>query len=187
MDIINKYRVADYEIDKMFLERWSIKSFLDKSLSKDQISKLFEAARWAPSSSNRQPWRFIYSSTGVNREKMNSILNDGNRSWASKAPLLVFVYAMVETKEGKNNYTAQFDTGAAWMSLAIQARIMGLYTHAMGGIDREKALNLINSNKHKFQSICAIAVGYIDESEFEDNPEEIPNQRISINNFSEQL
>ena len=147
MDIINKYRIADYEIDKMFLERLSIKSFFDKSLSKEKISKLFEAARWAPSSSNRQPWRFIYYSAGVNREKMNSILNDGNRVWASKAPLLIFVYAMVETKQGKNNYTAHFDTGAAWMSLAIQARIMGLYTHAMGGIDREKALNLIKNNK----------------------------------------
>ena len=187
MDIINKYRIADYEIDKMFLERWSIKSFLDKSLSKEKISKLFEAARWAPSSSNRQPWRFIYSSAGVNREKMNSILNDGNRVGASKAPLLIFVYAMVETKQGKNNYTAHFDTGAAWMSLAIQARIMGLYTHAMGGIDREKALNLIKNNKHKFESICAIAVGYIDDSSLKDNPEEIPNQRISVNNFSEQL
>ena len=73
------------------------------------------------------------------------------------------------------------------MSLAIQARIMGLYTHAMGGIDRQKALNLIKSNNHKFQSICAIAVGYVDESGLEDNPEEIPNQRISVNNFSEQL
>lgn len=187
MDIINKYRVTDYEIDKMFLERWSIKSFLDKSLSKEQIAKLFEAARWAPSSSNRQPWRFIYSSSGINREKMDSILNDGNRVWASKAPLLIFVYAMLETKEGRNNYTAQFDTGAAWMSLAIQARLMGLYTHAMGGIDREKALNLIKNNKNKFQSICAIAVGYIDESALKDNTEEIPNQRMSITNFSELL
>ena len=73
------------------------------------------------------------------------------------------------------------------MSLAIQARLMGLYTHAMGGIDRSNALELVKSDNYQYQSICAVAVGYLDESKIAINPDEIPNQRISVSEFVKKL
>jgi nitroreductase len=187
MHNINEFRKPDTKIDNIFTERWSIRSFSEKTLNSSQISKLFESARWAPSSSNRQPWHFIYSTSGKSRVKMNNILNEGNRIWAIKAPLLIFVYTKLQANDGETNFTAQFDAGAAWMSLAIQARLMGLYTHAMGGIDRSNALELVKSDNYQYQSICAVAVGYLDESKIAINPDEIPNQRISVSEFVKKL
>ena len=74
MHNINEFRKPDTKIDNIFTERWSIRSFMEKPLTSLQISKLFESARWAPSSSNRQPWNFVYSTSGNSRVKMNNIL-----------------------------------------------------------------------------------------------------------------
>jgi len=146
-------------IEPMFVERWSSKSFADAPLTEDQIASLFEAAHWAPSSSNRQPWVFVYATDGPDRERFNSVLNEGNARWAPNAPMLVLVFARKITDDGKNIRTAQFDTGAAWMSLALQANRMGLNTRAMGGIDLDAAYDIAGVPRDTFESICAIAVG----------------------------
>ena len=152
-------REASAPIEPMFVERWSSRSFADVPLTDDQIASLFEAAHWAPSSGNRQPWVFVYATDGPDRERFNSVLNEGNARWAPKAPMLILVFARKVTEDGKNIRTAQFDTGAAWMSLALQANRMGLNTRGMAGIDRDAAYDAAGVPRDTFESICAIAVG----------------------------
>ncbi len=113
-----------------------------------------------PATGNRQPWRFVYATDGENRKKFNSVLYDSNAMWAPKAPMLILVFAETKNEEGNNIRTGMFDTGAAWMSLALQANRMGLNSRAMGGIDLEAAYEVAGVPKDRFTAICAIAVGY---------------------------
>ena len=152
-------RKAAAKVEPMFVERWSSRSFRDVPLTRDQISALFEAAHWAPSSSNSQPWLFVYTTDGPDRERFNTVLSERNARWAPNAAMLVFVFARKTDDAGKNLRTSQFDTGAAWMSLALQANKMGLNTRAMGGIDRDATYDIAGVSRDKFESICAIAVG----------------------------
>jgi nitroreductase len=153
-------RVASSSVEPMFIERWSSKAFSDKALSDDQISSLFEAAHWAPSASNRQPWLFVYATDGPYREKFNTLLNEGNARYAPNAGMMVLIFARIVDDEGNKIRTAQFDTGAAWMSLALQANRMGLNTRAMGGINLDGAYEVAGISSDKFETICAISVGY---------------------------
>jgi nitroreductase len=153
-------RQASASVEPMFTERWSSKAFSDRQLTDDQIASLFEAAHWAPSSANKQPWVFVYATDGPDRERFNTVLNEGNARYAPKAPLFILVFARTVDVDGRNQRTAQFDTGAAWMSLALQANRMGLNTRAMGGIDRDVAYEVAGVPSDTFESICAITVGY---------------------------
>ena len=159
-NVLKNNRVSQYGVEEMFLDRWSSRSFSPKKIDQEQIDQLFEAAHWAPSSGNRQPWRFVYAKDGENRKKFNSVLYDSNAMWAPKAPMLILVFAETKNEEGNNIRTGMFDTGAAWMSLALQANRMGLNSRAMGGIDLEAAYEVAGVPKDRFTAICAIAVGY---------------------------
>lgn len=144
----------------MFTERWSSKSFSEKAISDDQIASLFEAAHWAPSANNRQPWVFAYATDGPERTKFDSLLNERNALWAPNAGMMVLVFARIVDGEGNKIRTAQFDTGAAWMSLALQANRMGLNTRAIGGIDLDAAYDVAGVPRDKFETICGIVVGH---------------------------
>lgn len=102
----------------------------------------------------------MYATDGPDREKFNSLLNEGNARYAPNAAMLVLVFARIVDDEGKKIRTAHFDTGAAWMSLALQANRIGLNTRAMGGIDLDAAYDVAGVPRDKFETICAIAVGY---------------------------
>ena len=153
-------RQATAAVEPMFTERWSSRAFADRQLTDNEIASLFEAAHWAPSSGNKQPWVFVYATDGPDRERFNTVLNEGNARYAPKAPLFILVFARIVDADGRNQRTAQFDTGAAWMSLAMQANRMGLNTRGMGGIDRDLAHDVTGVPSESFESICAIAVGY---------------------------
>jgi nitroreductase len=152
-------RSANAAIEPMFTERWSSKAFKSKAISEDQIASLFEAVRWAPSASNRQPWVFVYATDGPGRDRFNALLNENNSLWAPSASMIVLVFARIVDAEGKKIRTAQFDTGAAWMSLALQANAMGLNTRAMGGINLDAAYDAAGVSRDEFETIVAIAVG----------------------------
>jgi len=180
-------RVASDLLDRMFVERWSSKAFTDDRLSEQQIDVLFEAAHWAPSSSNRQPWLFVYATDGPDRVRFNSVLNEGNTLWATRASMLVLVFARVVDEEGSSIRTAHFDTGAAWMSLALQANRMGLNTRAMGGIDLDAAYTAAGVPREEFQTICAIAVGVpgtLDDIDPDIAKGNIANDRNPINEIA---
>lgn len=146
-------------LDPAFIERRSTRSFSPDPLSQDEIATLFEAARWAPSSSNSQPWLFFYATDGAERDEFNALLRPGNQTWATAAPLLVYIAARKGNDEGRVFRTGQFDAGAAWMSIAIQANKMGLYTHAMGGIDIEGVHEKLNLPQDEFDVIAGVAIG----------------------------
>jgi nitroreductase len=143
-----------------FLARWSPRAFADEPVDDEDLRAVFEAARWAPSSYNEQPWRFAVARTEADRERFLDAVLEGNRAWAARAPVLAFVLAETTFEhDGEPNAHAEFDAGAAWMSLALQAHERGLATHAMGGIDPERAAEVVDaSDDHEV--VCAVAIGH---------------------------
>ncbi|KQC11780.1 MAG: hypothetical protein APR63_03885 [Desulfuromonas sp. SDB] len=185
---VENTRKPDYHVDCMFIDRWSPRSFVNSQLDSEILNSLFEAARWAPSCYNEQPWLFVFSTNEQEKEKLLDTLLPGNRTWNKNVPVIAYIMARKKfSKNNKSNFHAMFDTGAAWMSLALQARKLGLYTHAMAGFDRKKVYQLLNLEPQEIEVIAALAIGYEDEPEKLDaklQKMEYPNQRKSIENFS---
>jgi nitroreductase len=153
-------RNPECEVDSIFTDRWSPRAFLSDPLSEHQIKSLFEAARWAPSCFNEQPWLFVYATAPEEREKFVSVLVPKNQRWAGKCPLLMFVLARRTFQQsGQENRHAPFDAGSAWVSLALQARRMGLYAHAMAGFNIKKAYEVLGVSEDEYLIMAAIAVG----------------------------
>lgn len=138
-------RVPTHSIDPQFLERWSPRAFTDESIPEATLLGFIEAARWAPSAYNAQPWRFLYA----RRESMDwprylGLLNEFNRSWARHASALLVIVSKTSflppgQDEEQPAPSHAFDTGAAWGFLALQAHLSGWHTHAMGGFDKDRA------------------------------------------------
>jgi nitroreductase len=159
-------RRAECEVDSIFTDRWSPRAFLSEPLPDHQIKALFEAARWAPSCFNEQPWQFVYATEPEQRRKLVSVLVDKNQRWAGKCPLLMFVLARRQFKEGgRENRHAPFDAGSAWLSLALQARRLGLYAHAMAGFSIKKAYEVLGVSEEEYLIMAAIAVGRKDDAD----------------------
>lgn len=167
-------RHADAAIDEQFLDRWSPRSFSPTPLTANEIESLFEAARWAPSCYNEQPWRFYYAISESARQKFVEILVSPNQKWACNAPLLILLAVEKQfARTGKPNRHAPYDAGAAWMSLALQARKMGLYSHAMAGFYKDKAIELLGLDPEKYEVMTAIAVG--NKADINQLPENLQN------------
>jgi len=134
-------RATEYEIDDMFLERHSPRAMSGESISKEELMTLFEAARWAPSSYNAQPWRFIYAMRDTPEfENLFSLLVDFNKDWCKRAAMLVVTISKKTSGSKESpNITHSFDTGAAWENFALQASKMSLVAHGMSGFDYSMA------------------------------------------------
>ena len=180
-------RVAIADVDPLFITRWSPRSFSDEPLTDAEIASIFEGVRWSPSSFNRQPWLFVYETDGPDRELFDSILMPGNQVWATRAPLIGFIFAETKTQEGRRPRTSQFDTGAAWMALALSARTLGIYTHGMAGIDYESVNEKLGVSDEYYTAMCGFVAGRIGPREA--LPEELqeresPNDRKAINEIA---
>ncbi|HEY6950456.1 MAG TPA: nitroreductase family protein [Nitrososphaeraceae archaeon] len=138
---IQTRRITEYPINPLILNRWSPRSMTGEELDEDDIMSLFEAARWAPSSFNNQPWRFIYAKRNTGYwDKLFNLLADGNKTWAKNAALLAVVISRKNFEfNGKPARTHQFDAGSAWENLALEASSRGIVAHGMQGFDYEKA------------------------------------------------
>ncbi len=138
-------RAPGHSVDPLFVERWSPRAFTDEEIPDAILMSLFEAARWAPSAMNAQPWRFAYARRGTpGFERFLSVLAPANQAWARRASALIAVAsATTLTVPGRADPVASeshsFDAGAAWAQLALQAHLSGWSTHAMGGFDRALA------------------------------------------------
>ena len=170
-----------YEINHMIVNRWSPRSFVNGEISDNELFSLFEAARWAPSSSNSQPWRFIYAKrNSKNWNDLFNLLIDFNKQWCADASALVVVVSRKNFEHnGQPSITHQFDTGAAWENLAIQAVSQGLITHAMAGFDYEKARKDL-AVPADYEVVAMIAIGKRgpkDKLSPELQAREIPNTR----------
>ncbi|MEO1085768.1 MAG: nitroreductase family protein [Acidobacteriota bacterium] len=138
---VDAHRKPDHAVHPLIYQRWSPRAMSGEVLTDAEVSSLFEAARWAPSSFNGQPWRFYYARRGGEYwELFFNWLVEFNQGWAKGAGLLaVMASSTCFEHNGKPCATHAFDTGAAWQSLALQGRSMGLVVHAMGGYDEDAA------------------------------------------------
>lgn len=183
-------RRADHAVDRLFLDRWSPRAFTGEPMPQETMLTLFEAARWAPSAGNSQPWRFVYGHRGTEAfQRIYETLDEGNRRWTHMASVLAVVLSQTHRKsasgEMRPTHTHAFDTGAAWGYLALQARLSGYYAHAMGGIDREKAMTDLGV-PDGFRVEAAMAIGRM--AARETLPEdlmkrEVPSDRKPVSEF----
>ena len=177
MTNIREFRQPTYEIDELFLKRWSPRSFLEKEVPEDLLLSVFEAARWAPSAFNYQPWRFIIARTKEDREKFYTFISEFNLRWCTKAPVLALILSK-KTGEFGENQSHAFDTGAAWGYLSLQALKNGLVTHPMTGFDFHKARKVLNiPDDYAIQAL--VAIGY--QGEKEALPEDLKQREFPKN------
>jgi len=154
-------RRPEAAVDPRFVERWSSRAFSRQKLPHEMVRSLFEAARFAPSAGNLQPWLFVYASDPETRRRALTLLEPENQRWAARAPLLVFVFSRRRHPHtGAALRSAAFDTGAAWFALALQAHELGLNCRAMGGVQHELVYRALGVPEDEFESMIAVAVGF---------------------------
>jgi len=153
---------SDIPLNEIIRDRWSPRAFSPTSVSADILKSLFEAARWAPSSNNEQPWAYIVATKedAPNFAKMVSILVEFNQNWAKHAPVLALSVAHKNwQKDGKPNRHALHDVGSATAQLTFEANSRGIFVHQMAGFDIEKARQTF-AIPDDWEPVAAIAMGY---------------------------
>ncbi len=156
-------RLADHDIDPMFLHRWSTRAFTGEPIPEAVLMSLFEAARWAPSAFNIQPWRFVYARReGPDWERLFGLLIDFNQAWVKGASVLAFIVSdRFRRKEGAEPspiYSHSFDTGAAWAYLALQAHRMGWSARGMTGFDHARSYEVLGVQEADYRVEAAMAI-----------------------------
>jgi nitroreductase len=176
-------------ITGLLRHRWSPRAFSDRPVEPTKLLSLFEAARWSPSSANEQPWRFIAATKQDTRvyETLLSLLNEGNRRWAQRAPLLILGVAhSLYSANGKPYQHSWYDLGQSVADLTVEAEALGLAVHQMGGFDAAKAVELL-SIPQGYEPVIAIAVGYADRPDILPDDlrqrEETPRSRKPLESF----
>jgi nitroreductase len=180
---------VQYPVQDLIKNRWSPRAFSDKPVPKEVLQSLFEAARWAPSSNNEQPWAYIVATKddADNFEKSLGTLVEFNANWAKKAPVLVIAVAQLAfAKNNAPNRNAQYDVGAASLQLSIEATARGLVVHQMAGFDPETAREAYNIPQG-WEPIAAMAIGYQGDASSLPEPyqtrEKAPRNRKAIREF----
>ena len=168
----SEVRKADHSIDKIFLDRWSPRAMTGDTIPEKDLMALFEAARWAPSSYNNQPWRILYA----RRESEHwplflDLLVPGNRAWAKNAAaLLVFISKTTFDFNGQPSRTHSYDCGAAWENFALQGSLKEYVVHGMEGFDYDRAKSELKV-PDEFQVEAMAAVG------IPANPEQLSDEQ----------
>ena len=149
------------KVHDLITKRWSPLAFDKRPVEIEKIHLLFEAAKWAPSGRNAQPWRFIFATREMPEfELLFSLLSKGNQDWAKTAPLLVLpLTQVISTYKNRKNRLAFYEAGMAVGNLLIQATHMGLFVHQMGGYDDEKAKELLVIPT-RYEPMAMMAIGY---------------------------
>ena len=163
--------IEDPGIHDLLKQRKSLRAYSDRRVESDKLRRIFEAARWAPSASNEQPWRFIVATSDNTEEhaRVLSAIKEGNQTWAKLAPVLIITTAAKVRADGRENRHAFHDVGQAVAHLSVQALEEGLYLRQMGGFDPDKARELLGI-PDDIEPVTAIALGYPGD------PENLPDQ-----------
>lgn len=167
-----KIAKTKHNVIDVIKERWSARSFSDKPISETDMETLFEAASWAFSANNAQPWEYIYAHRSDKGafDKLHGCLMAGNLPWTKNAAVLMAVLAHKKLDNGHENRAAKHDVGAANTSLMLQATSMNIYGHVMGGFDPGKAIETLSINTEVMEPVVFIALGYLDSPEKLDEP-----------------
>jgi nitroreductase len=184
---VDDFRKPQYDVEDIFIHRWSPRAMSAEEIDQAVLMSLFEAARWAPSANNNQPWRFIFARRNTPMwETFFNLLAEGNQIWAKNAAVLIVVVSKKTFDNGKPSITHSFDAGAAWMSLALMGSQKGLVIHGMQGFDYDKARQELGV-PDDFTVEAMIAVGkkgrkedlppYLQEREF-------PSSRKSVSEIA---
>lgn len=185
---VSAYRKTEYPVDDVFPDRWSPRSMKPEPLTKEELMPLLEAARWAPSSFNNQPWRFVYALRGTPQfDALLGLLVEKNRSWAKSAGALVVMVSRATFEyNNKPSRTHHFDCGSAWAYFALQGSMRGLAVHGMEGFDYERAKSELGIPEgYDVEAMCA--VGHPGKKE--DLPKELqameqPSGRKKVTEFA---
>jgi nitroreductase len=159
---MNKPADTQFPLHDLLTQRWSPRAFSEQAVGRDQLHVLLEAARWAPSSSNEQPWRFIVATKEApeDYDRLLACLLEGNRKWAHRAPVLILSVARMDFEEdSRPNRHAFHDVGVATENLLLQVSALGLVAHPMAGFDIEKARDDLRIPSG-YEPVAMIAVGY---------------------------
>jgi len=173
-------------MSSVFSDRWSPRAFTDQPVTNEQLDALFEAARWAPSWMNNQPWLFLYETDGPDRAVFEEIISEFNKPWSTNAPVIGLIVSRPGL-EGFMARTADFDTGAAVMSFTHQATMLGLSVHLMGGIELELAHEKTGLDPETSTILCAFCLGHQgDASELPEKLQarEAPSDRMPASAFA---
>ena len=186
---MKKSAAAGYPIHELIRERWSPRAFLPKPVEPGKLLSVLEAARWAPSSSNEQPWSFLVATAEEREEfaKMLGCLVEGNQVWAKAAPvLMISIVKKSFSKTGKPNRSALHDVGLASENMTLEAVAQGLAMHGMAGIEREK-IQEVYSLPEDCEAVAAWALGYGGEPDLLEGAlrerEMAPRQRKELKEF----
>ena len=186
---MNNPAPVEFPVNELIQNRWSPRAFSDKPVPQEVLRSLFEAARWAPSSNNEQPWAYIVATKddAENFEKSLGALVEFNANWAKKAPVLVIAVAeLAFAKNNAPNRNAQYDVGAASLQLCLEATARGLVVHQMAGFDPETAKEAYNIPQG-WEPIAAMAIGYPGDASSLPEPlqtrEKAPRTRKRIREF----
>lgn len=186
---MRKRAKTQHEIHDLIAERWSPRAFADKPVEHDKLRQILEAARWAASCFNEQPWRFIIATKDDTEtyQKLLSCLVESNRLWAKSAPVLMLTIAKTFFERNhKPNRHGAHDVGLAMGNLSIQATDLGLHVHQMAGFDSEQARTMFTIPED-YDPIAAVAIGYF--GDHNDLPEPLqerelaPRERKTLSEF----
>ncbi len=183
-----KEATTNYPVIDLIRKRWSARSFSPQPVSDEQLNTMFEAASWAASSGNEQPWQYYFAHHGTpGFDALWECLDGGNKPWTKNASvLMVSVRRNTSEKTGKENPLSLHDTGMANAHLFLQAISMDIYCHPMAGYDRDKVKTAIGLTEQQ-EPTCMIAVGYLDAAEKLEEPfktrELTPRSRKDIADF----
>ncbi|WP_340265554.1 nitroreductase family protein [Sphingobium mellinum] len=157
-------RTVTRAVDPLFIERWSPRAFDASALPQQDLDTIFDAARWAPSAFNYQPWRFLYAHRdSADWARFLDLLLPFNQSWVQHASVLVYILsdrmmASPGSSELKPSHSHSFDAGAAWALMALQATRLGYHSHAMTGVDFDRARDEL-AVPDRFRLEAAVAIG----------------------------
>ncbi|MBC8082755.1 MAG: nitroreductase family protein [Hymenobacter sp.] len=180
-----KHATTTYSVLEPIRKRWSPRSFASAPVAPEALNQVFEAASWAASAMNEQPWRYIYAHQADQEafRKMADCLLPGNQPWAKNAPLLILALAETHFANGNPNGSALHDLGLANGNLMLEATALGLHGHFMGGFDPARTKDLFGL-PDTLQPVVFIALGYIGEAELLEEPflsrEKAPRQRKPV-------
>jgi nitroreductase len=155
-------RTAAHPIEPLFIERWSPRAFTGEAMDQATLLSILEAARWAPSSYNSQPWRYVYAHRDTPAwDRLFGLLIEANQAWSKGAAVLMVAFSkttMSPRGQPVPSYSHSFDAGAAWQNIALQATALGWHAHGMVGMDMPRAVTELGVPEG-FHVEAAIAIG----------------------------